>query len=176
MREKRLVTFHMIRGIGVKYPRSKRGRLRDSGYRITRLSLGCNRRGSLLGCLKMKEIMILNGGDSDILNGGRISDLGNIRWFWLVSGFVVAVGFNMTINLTIIATTVLSTTASTISTMPSAMRWVWDKGGGIRRRGRGRGMTKNMWSGETKVWSLFVLFCYVFDICFGCMVVDDLVY
>jgi len=29
---------------------------------------------------------------------------------------------------------------------------------------------------ETKVWSLFVLFCYVFDICFGCMVVDDLVY
>lgn len=147
---KKIVIGHMIRGTRVKYPRSKWGWLRDKGYRITRLSRDSNSRGRLLGCLTLKEIMILTRGDSVILKGGRINDLGNICWFRLVSGLVATIGFNMTINLTIIATTVLSTTASTISTMPSAMRWVWDKGGGIRRRGRGRGMTKNMWSGETR--------------------------
>lgn len=147
---KKIVIGHMIRGTRVKYPRSKWGWLRDKGYRITRLSRDSNSRGRLLGCLTLKEIMILTRGDSVILKGGRINDLGNICWFQLVSGLVATIGFNMTINLTIITTKILPTIALTTSTTLFAMRWVLDKGKGTRKRGGDRGMTKNMQSREVQ--------------------------
>lgn len=68
-----MVTYHMIRSIEIKYPRSKR-RLRYKGCRITRLSHSSNRQGGLHGYLKPKEINILSPAKIVTLVGGTSVD------------------------------------------------------------------------------------------------------
>jgi len=56
LREKGLVTSHMIRDTKVKYSRSKGGGLGDEGYKIIGLSYDSNMRSRMLDCLELETL------------------------------------------------------------------------------------------------------------------------